>query len=34
VVKRKVLKWAAKRSHHTRWPQPADSPQITIQLLN
>ena len=34
VVKRKVLKWAAKRSHHTRWPQPADSPQITIHLLN
>ena len=34
VVKRKVLKWAAKRTQHTRWPQPARSPQITIQLLN
>ena len=34
VVKRKVLKWAAKRSHHARWPQPADSPHIAIQLLN
>ena len=34
VVKRKVLEWAAKRSDHARWPQPADSPHIAIQLLN
>ena len=34
VVKRKVLKWAAKRTQHARWPQPAASPQITIRLLN
>ena len=32
VVKRKVLKWAAKRSHHTRWPQPSHHPQISISL--
>ena len=30
VVKRKVLKWSAKRSHHTRWPQPAYKQQISI----
>jgi hypothetical protein len=30
VVKRKVLKWAAKREHHAHWPQP-HAP--TIQTL-
>lgn len=34
VVKRKILKWAAKRSHHTPWPQPTYTPRITIQILN
>ena len=29
-----AIKWAAKRTQHTRWPQPARSPQITIRLLN
>ena len=30
VVKRKILKWAAKRSHHTNWPQPTGPPVATI----
>ncbi|PQP22755.1 hypothetical protein C5613_22040 [Rhodococcus opacus] len=30
VVKRKVLKWAAKRGHHQHHPQPTQSPICTI----
>ncbi|WP_407719951.1 transposase [Rhodococcus opacus] len=30
VVKRKVLKWAAKRAHHQHHPQPTQSPICTI----
>ena len=32
VVKRKVLKWAAKSSHHTHWPQPEHTPHTTIHI--
>jgi len=34
VVKRKVLKWAAKRLHHHHWPQPEHPPQICVLVLN
>nr|EJI93862.1 hypothetical protein JVH1_8724 [Rhodococcus sp. JVH1] len=30
VVKRKVLKWAAKRAHHQHHPQPTQPPKCTI----
>ncbi|TFD25047.1 hypothetical protein E3T32_03935 [Cryobacterium sp. TMT2-23] len=33
VIKRKVLKWPAKRLHHAHWPQPTHTPEITIQML-
>jgi hypothetical protein len=32
VVKRKVLKWAAKRKHHQHHPQPSTPPQCTILI--
>ena len=34
VIKRKVIKWAAKRTHHRDWPQPNSVPRYTIQNLN
>jgi hypothetical protein len=34
VVKRKVLKWGAKRDHHTRWPQPGPTLTLQIQAAN
>ena len=34
VVKRKVLKWAAKREHHTHWPQPRAPAIQTITPTN
>ncbi|TQC49686.1 hypothetical protein EEB14_08710 [Rhodococcus sp. WS4] len=30
VVKRKVLKWPAKRAHHQHHPQPTQPPKCTI----
>jgi hypothetical protein len=34
VIKRKVLKWAAKRLHHHHWPQPKHPPEIFVVMLN
>jgi hypothetical protein len=34
VVKRKVLKWPAKRSHHAGHPQPVQGPDAHILELN
>jgi hypothetical protein len=31
AVKRKILKWAAKRAHHQHYPQPTCTAEYTIQ---
>jgi hypothetical protein len=34
VIKRKVLKWAAKRLRHHHCPQPKHPPEIFVVMLN